>query len=463
MSKRKYFALFVLIFLLGTALRFLYFSKQWSIWWDETVYMAMSEAYGGNNYFFEAFRPPLVSFSLFLWNSVFDYSLLSSRAFILLISIVSLPIAYLLTKRIMDEDAALLTTAFIAFNAYSILYSARVLSESHSILFNIISIAAFYIGYKRNSKGWLSVAGVATAFAVMSKHLMAYLPVTIFLFFLLKRRINTFKDRRFYIFVISSLVAMSPWLLDNYLTYGNPFWPQLFNVGLSPPEGLLFYAKLLPQVLGLQGLLIPFALIGLKKSKHSEFLKLNILAIVVGLIILNAVAHKEDRFLMIFTYSITILEAVGLMNLANMIDQRRRKNVIKKIFHKSDYGKIITIIIALLFALSFYDFNKLPQQYEDLFYKCGDEIKKLPNEKMSTTMSPYFSYFLKRHFDQLPWDEKDFSCSNLLTSGVNYTVYYSAGWYEPREKAFIEQTKSCTKLVVNITQNQKCLVYGVER
>ena len=151
MSKRKYFSFFILIFLLGAALRFLYFSNQWSIWWDETVYMSMSEAYGGNNYFFEAFRPPLFPFSLFLWNSVFDYSLLSSRIFILLISIVSLPVAYFLTKRIMDKDAALLTTAFLAFNGYSILYSARVLSESHSILFNIISVAAFYIGYIRNS------------------------------------------------------------------------------------------------------------------------------------------------------------------------------------------------------------------------------------------------------------------------------------------------------------------------
>ena len=240
MSRKKYLALFVLVFVLGIALRFLYFSKQWSIWWDETVYMSMAEAYGGHNYFFEAFRPPLVPFSIFLWNSVFDYSLFSSRIFILLISIISLPVVYFLTKRIMDEDAALLATAFLGFNAYSILYSARVLSETHTILFNILSIAAFYIGYKKNSKGWLSVAGVATAFAMMSKHLMAYLPVTIFLFFLMKRGANTFKDRRFYIVLISWLVAMSPWLIDNYFEFGNPFWPQLVNIGLSPPEGLLF-------------------------------------------------------------------------------------------------------------------------------------------------------------------------------------------------------------------------------
>ena len=461
MSKRKYFALFVLIFLLGIALRFLYFSSQWSIWWDETVYMAMSEAYGGNSYFFEPFRPPLVPFTLFLWQSVFDYSLISSRVFILLLSVLSIPLTYMLTKRIMDEDAALLTTSFLAFNAYSILYSARVLSETHTVLFNMLSVAAFYIGYRNNSKGWLSIAGVSMAFAMMSKHLMAYLPIAIFLFFLAKRRANTFKDRRFYIIVISGLIAMSPWLIDNYLTFGNPFWPQVANIGLSPPEGLSFYAKLLPQFLGLQGLLIPFAFIGLKKSKHSEFLKLNILAIVVGLLVLHAVAHKEDRFLMIFTYSITILEAIGLMNLANMIDQRRRKGVIKRIFHKSDYGKIITLVIALFFVINFYDFSKLPNQYEDLFYKCTDEINKLPKEKMSTTMSPYFSYFTKRFFEQLPWEENEFTCSNLTNSGVNYTVYYSSGWYEPREKAFLEQTAQCTKLIANITQNQKCLIFEV--
>ncbi|MBI4167722.1 MAG: glycosyltransferase family 39 protein, partial [Candidatus Aenigmarchaeota archaeon] len=279
MSRKKYFALFALIFLLGIALRFLYFSNQWSVWWDETVYMAMSEAYGGNNYFFEPFRPPLVPFTLFLWQTVFDYSLISSRIFILLLSILSIPLAYLLTKRIIDDDAALLTASFLAFNAYSILYSARVLSETHAIIFNILSIASFYTGYKNNSKGWLSVAGVAMAFAMMSKHLMAYLPVTVFLFFLSKRRLNTFKDKRFYIILISGLIAMSPWLINNYLEFGNPFWPQLVNIGLSPPEGLLFYLSVVPQFLGLQGLLIPFAFIGLKKSKYAEFLKFNILAI----------------------------------------------------------------------------------------------------------------------------------------------------------------------------------------
>ncbi|MBI3412931.1 MAG: glycosyltransferase family 39 protein [Candidatus Aenigmarchaeota archaeon] len=463
MSKGKYLALFILILFLGAALRFLYFSKQWSIWWDETVYMSMAEAYGGNNYFFEPFRPPLLPFTLFLWNSVFDYSLLSSRVFILLLSILSLPLAYVLTKRAMDEDAALLTASLLALNAYSILYSARVLSETHTILFSTLSIASFYTGYRNNSKVWLVVGGVAMAFGMMSKHLAAYLPVSIFLYFLVKRRANTFKDRRFYIVLAAGLIAMSPWLIDNYLSFGNPFWPQLANIGLSPPEGLLFYATLLPQFLGLQGLLIPFAFVGLKKSRHSEFLKLNILAIVVGLLILHAVAHKEDRFLMILTYPVTVLEAVGLMNLANMIDQKRRKGIIKKIFHKSDYGRIIIIVIAALFALSFSTFSSLPRQYEDLFYKCTDEINKLPKEKMSTTMSPYFSYFTKRFFEQLPWEEKDFSCNNLIGSGVNYTVYYSAGWYQPLEKTFIEQTAPCTKLIKNITENQKCLIFKVNR
>ncbi len=463
MNRKKYLTLFVLILVLGAALRYLYFSKQWSVWWDEAVYMSMAEAYGGNNYYFEPFRPPLLPFSLFLWNSIFDYSLMSSRVFILLISILSLPVAYALTKRVMDEDAALLTTSFIALNAYSVLYAARVLSESHSILFNIMSIAAFYAGYRQNSKSWLTVAGASMALAMMSKHMMAYLPLTVFVFFLLKRRANTFKDGRFYVVLISGLVAMSPWLVDNYIEYGNPFWPQFVNIGLSPPENLMYYAKLLPQFLGVSGLLVPFAFIGMKKSKHAEFLRLNLLAIIVGLIVLHMVAHKEDRFLMIFTYSIAILEAVGLMNLANMIDNRRRKGIVKKIFHKSDYGKIISGVVAVLFVVTFVFFNALPRQYEDLFYKCTDEINKLPNEKMSTTMSPYFSYFTKRFFGQLPWDAKDFSCANLINSGVNYTVYYSAGWYEPLESAFINQTHPCTKLITNITQNQKCLIFQINR
>ncbi len=447
MKITRYLAAFIIVFLLGAGLRAFYFSKQWSVWWDETVYMAMADAFSGNNYFFEAFRPPLVPASLFLWESLFGYSLLSSRILVLLVGIASLPIAYALTKKAAGDKIALLATSLLAVDAFSILYSSRVLSESFAVLFGTIAIAAFYIGYGRKSALWLALAGASIAFAMMSKHLMAYLGVAILIFFLSKRGFKTFSDRRFYIVLLSGFVVILPWLVVNYVQFGNPFYPQFVNVGLSPPEGLIFYAKQLPVFLGLQGLLLPFAFIGLEKSKHKEFIMFNIVAVIVALVVLHAVAHKEDRFLMIMTYSLVLFEAIGLSNLSGVF----RRNAVR----------IAAAVIAALFVFSFAFVAALPRQYEDLFYKCTDEIKKLPNETMSTTMSPYFSYFLKRNFIQLPWEEKDFSCQNLADSKANYTIYYSSGWYEPREKAFLEQTKDCTELLINITQNQKCLVFKV--
>ncbi len=446
MKINRYLAAFIIVFLLGAGLRAFYFSKQWSVWWDETVYMAMADAFAGNNYFFEAFRPPLVPASLFLWESLFGYSLLSSRILVLLVSIASLPVAYALTKKAAGDKIALLAAALLAVDAFSVLYSARVLSESFAVLFGTTAITSFYIGYRKKSTSWLALAGVAIALAMMSKHLMAYLGAAILIFFLSKRGLKTFSDRRFYIVLLSGFAVISPWFVVNYAQFGNPFYPQFVNVGLSPPEGLIFYAKQLPVFLGLQGLLLPLAFIGMKKSKHREFLMLNIVAVIVALLVLHTVAHKEDRFLMVITYSLVLFEAVGLCNMANIF--RRHA------------GRIAAAVIAALFVFNFAFVAALPRQYEDLFYKCADEIKKLPNETMSTTMSPYFSYLLKRNFIQLPWEEKDFSCQNLAE--VNYTIYYSSGWYESREAAFLNQTNSCTTLLTNITHNQKCLVFKVD-
>ncbi|MFH0890079.1 MAG: glycosyltransferase family 39 protein [Candidatus Aenigmatarchaeota archaeon] len=453
-------AILVAVIILGASLRIFYFSKQSSVWWDETVYMAMADAYAGNNYFFEAFRPPLLPFSLFLWESLFGFSFLSSRIFVLLVSISVIPVVYALTKKATDNKVAFATSALIATDIFSILYSSRVLTEDLAILFGAISVASFYIGYKNDSTRWLALSGVSIALAMMSKHFMAYLGIVVLAFLAIKRGTKVLYDRKLYIVALAGLTVMSPWLAVNYIQFGNPLWPQFSNIGLSPPTSLLFYASVLPLFLGVQGLLIPFAFIGIRKSKHYEFLKFNFVAIIIALTVLHIVAHKEDRFLGILSYSAIILEAVGLLKLSEIFG----KIFAGKRLWKNDYpGKAAAVIIAVLFVISFVVVAAIPRQYEDMMYKCADEIKKLPNQTMSTTMSPYFSYFLKRNFIQLPWNSEDFSCKNMIDSGANYTIYYSSGWYQPLESAFLNQTKDCTTLLVNITQNQKCLIFRVEK
>ncbi len=449
-------AILVLIILAGASLRLFYFSKQSSVWWDETVYAAMADAYAGNDYFFEAFRPPLLPVLLFLWESLFGFSFLSSRIFVLLVSIAVIPVFYAFTKKVTDSKVALAAGALIAADMFSVLYSSRVLTEDLAILFGAVSVASFYAGYKNNSPKWLALSGISIALAMMSKHFMAYLGIAVFAFLAMKRGAKVFYDKRLYIVAFSGLAVLSPWLAINYIQFGNPFWPQLSNIGLSPPTGLLYYASVLPLFLGLQGVLIPFAFLGMRKSRHYDFLKFNLVAIIVALVVLHLVAHKEDRFLGILSYSAIILESFGLLKLSEIFGRIFSG---KRLVKGGYSGKAAAAMVAVLFAVSFAIVAAFPVQYEDLMYKCADEIKKLPNQTMSATMSPYFSYFLKRNFIQLPWDSSEFSCDNLASSGVNYTVYYSSGWYQPLESAFLNRTAGCTTLLVNITQNQKCLIF----
>lgn len=437
------------IMILAAGIRGLYFAKQWSVWWDETVYLSMADAFAGNNYFFEYFRPPLLPFMLYIFGTFAGITIVAGKVFSLLVSMATVAVSYLLVRKILDREKALIVAFLFAINSYSIFYSTRILSESLTVLLNLLALGFLYLSYERNSLKYAALTGIFIALGAMTKHLSAYFVFAAVAYLYLTTGMGFLRDKKIYVIGLLTLLVMSPWLVFDWLQFGNPFWAQLQNIGMSPPEGILFYPLVLPIFVGIQGIFALFAL-NLKKMKTDKFLLLNWVTVITGLVVMSLVSHKEDRFLMVILPSIIILESIGLYNFVNILDKKIRKNA-------------MVFIAAVLSIFTFVLFIQMPNQYEDLMYKCNDVIKTLPNEAMSTTMSPYFSYFNKRFFDQLPWEANEFSCENLLSRGYNYTIYYSSGWYEPRESAFLDATSSCTELLYNITQNQKCLIFRIKR
>jgi 4-amino-4-deoxy-L-arabinose transferase-like glycosyltransferase len=435
---------FLLIIIFAAILRLIFLIRDQSFWWDEAVYLAMADAFKGNFYFFEYFRPPLFPFLLTIFQAT---SLWLAKLFSLVVSVVNLIILYYLSRKVWDNEKALLISFLFAVNQFSLFYSAKALTESLASFLITLALFTFYFGFKeKGNTKFVILSGFLLGLAAMTKHMAAYL-VFVFISFLIIKKTNFLKDKKIYLLAISVLIIMSPWLLFSYLEFGNPFWSQFSSIGMSTPEPVYFYLSTLPFFLGIQGFLIIFSVISIRKE---NFLLLNFVALIIGIIFLSMISHKELRFLDIILPSIVILEGIGLHNLL--------------IRFKISFKTCLRILYIILALVLLYIFLSLPYQSESLLYECSDKIKALPNEPMSTTMSPYFSFMLKRPFNQLPWDKKEFSCENLQRNG-NYTIYYSMGWYQPLEEYFINNTKNCTELLYNITNttnDNKCLIYKIK-
>jgi len=432
---------FLLIIIFAIILRLIFLIRDQSFWWDEAVYLSMADAFSGNFYFFEYFRPPLLSFLLSVLQAT---SLWAAKLFSTMISIFTIVVAYYFSKKIWDKEKAILITFFFAINHFALLYSVKALAESLTIFLLTLIIFIFYLGFRNNSKALMALSGFLIGLALMTRHLSAYIVFPILLFAIIAEKIRFLKDPKYYLLAFSVLVAMSPWLIFNYLEFGNPFWPQVVNAEMGVSEPWFFYFLSLPLFLSIQAIMILFAIPSIKRDR---LVLLNFMILAIGFFVLSIISHKEIRYLVAILPSIIVLEGIGLHNLISK--------------YKISFESCTRAVYILLVLFSVYLFLFLPVQKEDTLYQCAEKINAMSNETMSTTMSPFFSYLLKRPFSQLPWSADEFSCQNLLGSGVNYTVYYSRGWYYPLEDDFMNKTRDCTVLLYNITNNQKCLIYKI--
>ncbi len=466
LSREKILALLIGIFLIAAGIRGIYFAKQWSMWWDETVYLSMADAFAGNNYFVEYFRPPLLPFMLYLFGTVAGISVIAGKVFSVLLSMATVVVSYLLVRKILKKEIALIVTFLFAINFYSVFYSTRVLTETPAILFGLLSLGFFYLACEKKSDKYAMLSGIFIGLGMMTKHAMAYFAPVVILYLFLTTRFKFLRERRTYIIGLLTLAVLSPWLVFNWIQFGNPLWAQILNYKVTEEsthfatyqlQDTLFYLIYLPEISGIAGIFSLFAL-DIKKIRKDRFLMLNWLAVAVGIIALSVLTHKEARFLLMLLPSILILEAIGIHNFVLKLDAKSRK------------GALALILFALA-IFSFATFIEKPGDSENLIYKCNGAMMALSNETMSTTMQPYFSFINKRYFDQLPWDYNNFTCDEISWKGYNYTIYYSAGWYQTIEANFINSTAGCTELIENITEvnaydrslDQKCLIFKIKR
>ncbi|KPJ69769.1 hypothetical protein AMJ44_02340 [candidate division WOR-1 bacterium DG_54_3] len=165
---KKMVMILLVILMLGAAIR-LYHPTFRSLWGDEIDALFRTYNFAAHTYHYERinpmltvktsiieplklFYPPLFSVCLGLWAWLFGVGEYSLRLLSILFAIASLPLVYLLARRIFDEGTAILSVFLVSISGMAIMFSQEVRTYSLLMLLSIISALFFWelISGKRN-------------------------------------------------------------------------------------------------------------------------------------------------------------------------------------------------------------------------------------------------------------------------------------------------------------------------
>lgn len=195
--------------------------------WDEPVYLSNAYFHIDKNYFQEDFRFPLLEYVIAGFWFFTGVSVFSAQLLMIAISVLTLFVYYLLSRRVLSNLFLRgLSLTFLAFSPVFLYWGFRIYTDVLSLLFLLLSLYFFFEYYDRTKKGvgWradvlLFLSGLCTALAFLAKFPAAISSLLIVPYLLYQKR---FRDFVFY--GLGNFLVLSPWMLYNFFTYGNPVW-----------------------------------------------------------------------------------------------------------------------------------------------------------------------------------------------------------------------------------------------
>jgi len=437
-KNKNYVSLIVVFFLL------VYFIIQlfglrgfYSYGWDESVYMHMSDYIqsGGEIGLMETGRPVIFPIILI----PFSQSIFLLRLFILVLSIVTLWIFYLIGKKCLNSKLSWIFPVALSVFPFYYITSNSVLSEIPTLLFH--GLCVYY--FLERKYVFSGIFGFLTFFTRFQFGI--YLPVLFIAIFFFEKRKELFK----YLlrFVSGVLIASSLLLFHVYFFYreaGNFFLAIIYPMINQLKESLFgyvwFYRQSLlyyPEYLFNWSLFSVFIIIGIgflvyyfiklrsvKKKNQNDLAKKNILLAFLMLVPLSYLLispQKVFRFLMLNIPWIVYLMCFGLIETINLIKNRLKNRTL--------YLAIVSIILILFFVPMLVnsvnrinEFHYAPKEfYNEYLFALQDlpsDIKVITTFPMIKTKSRIDIGYYKRGlalYEKLNENQYDY-------------VYYSDHW-----------------------------------
>ncbi|MBU4351921.1 MAG: glycosyltransferase family 39 protein [Nanoarchaeota archaeon] len=345
----------ILVMVLAFILQTMYLFKDYTIWWDASVYLGMGKYLFslGQLGIWEPIRPLIWPLLLGLfWKLGYD-QIWVGKLLTILFSLGSIYMTYLIGKKF-GEDEGVIAAMLLAFTAVFFSFTFRLYTEIPSVFFALTAIY-FFLENK------FVLAGSFSALAFLTKFPQGILLI-VFSFL-------TVKEVRNFIKLIGAFALVTlPYFIFNFIMYKNPLIPLLWGSVIVKRAGswlfegpwYFYFIEILKQ-----NILYIFAVIGfiiLLKRKHKAI----ILIASLFLLYFSTHIHKEIRFGIVFLPYLALFAAVG----------------IKNVFKQKWMFWIITILsLFLLFMNLQPDYN--PSEAAQNYYQFLEDKGEIEGEILS--------------------------------------------------------------------------------
>jgi len=221
--KNPYNIVLLLILILAFGIRIYNYSHTSTqpLWYDEGDYLSTAKHWALHiPYTLNEHRPPLFQFLAAIAFMVgFGESFI--RLFLVLLpSVLLVLFVYLLGKEMYNEKIGLIA-AFLTSVSWTLLFwTARIQPDFFSLCFSVLSFL-FIWKYWKSPKTKLAVwSGIFACLGFQFKVSGLLVPLIIAVFILVRDRISAFKNKDYYLFALSFILTLVPYMIWSKITFG---------------------------------------------------------------------------------------------------------------------------------------------------------------------------------------------------------------------------------------------------
>jgi mannosyltransferase len=296
MNKKTMALVFLLIILLGTTLRFSFIQSE-DLWLDEGFTLITAEQPTFSKvtesvFFFET-APPLYFYILNIWIKLLGNSTLATRSLSAIFGILSLPLIFLIARKISDEKTAILTTLLSSISMMLIWTSQEIRPYSFLVFLTLLSTLALTNLYQKNKPHYYLLYFLSLILLLYTSYFSVFV-----MFFHFMAITFTKKYKFLFKLFLTQLFAflfLIPWLLKaiprSNLSSGVVYELLLYHAGLPKWIAQFGQFALVSPLIFLSLALVIIFIINLKykikiTKKHYTILSLLILLVLFNYIIL---------------------------------------------------------------------------------------------------------------------------------------------------------------------------------
>jgi hypothetical protein len=439
------------------------FTKNHALFWDETVFLSMGKWLYSNGSIglWEIIRPIGLPLILgFFWKMKFNY-LISAEIIILIFTIGTIYLTYLITKKIFNKQIAFLSSITL-FLTPIFFYNTFTIMTSIPSLFFILLGLYYYINNKYIYAGIFS----ALAFTIRFPSAIIFVAINIiWIYEQLKKRkfkfnIKLFKSlklKSFFEYNISFIIIIISYLLINKITYGSFLEPLLLagdhqSVAVRNINGILSNLLYYPYTLLITNIFFIFFIFQKRIKNQKTYLILIPLLTIFSYF--AYIPHKQPRFALLFLPFLAILTSIGFYNSLNYL---------KKIKIKSKTIFVLKIIFTCLFLshpiiIDYKIFNQFPNGKLDItseyyeFFNKYNVINHNSNAPILTT-EPHHAFYTNKKYIQFYNNITD--ANKIYDENINLA---SAVIYTPSSFPCLDYNCNISKKILEEKIKHDCIL-----